>query len=133
LIETYESEESLCDGQDNDCDGAVDETYSELLSSNQNGVCADLVKVCEQGQYVEPDLSLVEGYEIEESTCDGIDSDCDGEVDEELMVPLSAVQTGVCANALKVCGGQDSLYGIVRTRRPPILKEPTRGDWAILV
>lgn len=51
------------------------------------------------------DHQFIEGYEAVEATCDGLDNDCDGQVDEGLEAPLSFKQAGVCAGALDVCRG----------------------------
>ena len=50
--------------------------------------------------------SLIDGYESNETTCDGIDSDCDGNIDEALTGPIADRQAGVCAGTRKVCDGQ---------------------------
>ena len=57
-----------------------------------NGVCAGQTKVCGAGDgWVEPDYTLIDKYEAEEISCDGIDNDCDEEVDELYVAdgPLS--------------------------------------------
>ncbi len=102
-----EATETLCDGVDNDCDGAVDETYEEVSSTNQRGVCVGSVKVCVEGAYAEPDQSFIDGYEAEELSCDGEDNDCDGEIDESLDPPSADVQTGICTGTAKVCDGAE--------------------------
>ncbi len=45
------------------------------------GVCAGVVATCDNGKW---NCSLPDGYEEVETTCDGLDNDCDGDVDENL-------------------------------------------------
>ena len=71
-----------CDGKDNDCDGSVDEMLTQMCPK-QKGVCSGVSVTCSSGSY--PTCGAAEygaDFETKESSCDGIDNDCDGEVDE---------------------------------------------------
>jgi hypothetical protein len=75
----------ICNGVDDNCDGAVDEGLVASLAGNQNGVCAGSVKVCTgTGGWVEPNYAATVPYYKEgtETNCDGLDNNCDGQVDE---------------------------------------------------
>ena len=89
----------ICDAQDNDCDGKIDEDFSDLGAACTvgQGVCANIgVKTC-AGCSVQPGTPLLE-------VCDGKDNDCDGVVDNHLSAaPACPLTLGVCANAHAPC------------------------------
>jgi Lamin Tail Domain/Regulator of chromosome condensation (RCC1) repeat len=71
------------------CDGTAP------LADLQDGVCGDAHKICADGTWIEPDYSLILGYEAVETSCDEMDNNCDGAVDENdvCLIPVT-VQTG---------------------------------------
>jgi hypothetical protein len=71
-----------CDGQDNDCDGDIDEDFP-TLGFDCDGDDSDL---CDFGTFVCSDdttgVSCDESGQGFSEECDGFDNDCDGKVDE---------------------------------------------------
>jgi len=75
------------------------------------GVCADSRRLCDGlAGWTECDASSYGGdYEAEETQCDGLDNDCDGSTDENLIGPGCPLQAGVCSGSVQRCGAQDWL------------------------
>lgn len=104
--ETYEDDETLCDGLDNDCDGLVDEGCPCDYTGVAAGVCEGATRD-EAGECVEP-----ETYEEIETLCDDLDNDCDGVADEGCTCNYLDITEGVCAAQIRTnegeCGKPDT-------------------------
>ena len=66
-----------CDGVDNDCQGGVDEDLHRACGTDV-GECARGTESCESGRWG----ACLGGVEPRAESCDALDTDCDGEVDE---------------------------------------------------
>ncbi len=76
-LEAASDDDATCDGEDEDCDGQVDEDYvGEQCGA---GACA-AAGACVEGEAMcMPNDPIAD----DDSTCDGIDDDCDEETDED--------------------------------------------------
>ncbi len=119
--------DTACNGADDDCDGTVDEDYVPTTQTCGDGVCrhtttSSCVAGHETGACVPfpPQLAI-------DFTCNGIDEDCDGSVDEDFEPQLTTCGVGVCGRlgyfqcrngaivnecvpgppGVEVCNGQD--------------------------
>jgi hypothetical protein len=84
LPETYEADETRCDGLDNDCDGFTDEVtypgqycYTGPVGSELRAPCHPGALACVDGS-IECVNEVVPTIEV----CDGADNDCNGIVDD---------------------------------------------------
>ncbi len=89
--------EEICNLRDDDCDGETDEDLTPPEGfCGRAGVCESIIAVCgEAGAWI---CRFPDTYELNEKRCDGLDNDCDGEIDEGfagLGTPCS-VGDGAC-------------------------------------
>ena len=94
----------VCDGEDNDCDGILDEGIYTCDTA-----CGPGTATCLGGTLVECTAPPVMA-----EVCDLTDNDCDGQVDEDITRacytgPAGTEGVGVCSPGLQVC--QDGLWG----------------------
>ncbi|GMV44508.1 MAG: hypothetical protein AMXMBFR64_62240 [Myxococcales bacterium] len=99
--------EEICDGADNDCDGAVDETFplkGTVCDGPDEDKCAMGFLVCNAAGTGLVCKELISKVEL----CNGKDDDCDGETDEGLGLgsPCAVLgEYGVCAEGAVACDG----------------------------
>ena len=98
-----------CTGQDEDCDGETDER-ADLAAAGVVGVpCGSDEGACERGiiECLAAQLLCDGGAQPGTELCNGVDDDCDGDVDEEVeglceaCVPEGA--TGLCRSGVRLC------------------------------
>jgi hypothetical protein len=86
----------VCDGADNDCDGQIDEGLTGGSCSLGLGACAATgQQVCQNGAWA---CGAVQGQPSPES-CNAVDDDCDGQVDEGLVSGSCSAGAGACQSA----------------------------------
>ncbi|MBK8169196.1 MAG: SUMF1/EgtB/PvdO family nonheme iron enzyme [Sandaracinaceae bacterium] len=116
-----------CDEIDNNCNGDIDETFDLATDVRNCGECDNacapahaigrcIASMCGiaacRGGYVDINNDPEDGCEYEcdfrgAETCNGIDDDCDMEIDEELVPPALCSQVGECLGTVAECEGDD--------------------------
>ncbi|MGM0576379.1 MAG: MopE-related protein [Myxococcota bacterium] len=96
------AEGEVCDGQDNDCDGLIDEELSEgqTCTNEVEGVGAcEGVTVC-----LGPQGEVCQAPTPEVEICDFKDNDCDGQVDEDFKTDGVYADFDHCGTCNSSCG-----------------------------
>jgi hypothetical protein len=103
-----------CNSLDDDCDGTVDEGFTpDRVDTCGVGACERSVTSCVQGS----PQTCVPGQPRGE-VCNGIDDDCDGNVDEGLPTPDVTAASTDCINCLSLFGSGFSADVEIEVRRP---------------
>ncbi len=116
----------VCDGDDNDCDGVIDEDTAEACFSGEGpqvgvGICRAGTQACIGGVFGECIGEVRPGEEI----CDTLDNDCNGEVDEVggcecdpgteqgcYSGPQETAGVGRCVEGRQACADDGSGFGL---------------------
>ena len=103
----------ICNALDDDCDGITDEgvtrgCYDGPDETLDVGVCAEGVSTCAAGVFG----ACMGQIRPSDEVCNGLDDDCDGEIDDEpagIGEPCATGEPGVCQSGLRTCAGAEGL------------------------
>ena len=101
------------------------------LSTTKYGVCKNILKCdCEDGEYT-CNYGIVPNHELFETTCDGLDNDCDGATDEGLVDINASTcpNVGVCSNTVFAFCHMGSGTATLDWLRASSLPRPSVMDW----
>jgi hypothetical protein len=110
-------DDATCDGIDDDCDSALDEDFPMTTTTCGVGAClATGYTVCTLGAV--HDTCEPHTPAGSDTSCDAIDSDCDGSVDEDYLAPLTTCGVGGCFNTGRMVCTSGALHDTCTPRSP---------------
>jgi hypothetical protein len=130
-----------CNGVDDDCDGQVDEDFvlNEACDNGELGVCLETGTTICSDDGLSIQCSAPTGAPNEEETCNNLDDDCNGIVDDNIGPPVGnscdlvpdctiiVCESGTlkCGGPPEVCDGLDNDCDFIIDEEP---MEETGGD-----
>src|SRR3954468_16861809 len=97
-----------CNGKDDDCDGKVDETFTQLgmTCTAGQGACMHSGHYACSSDHTATVCDTGPGMPGNE-TCNGMDDDCDGMIDEGFMLgmPCDGADADLCTDGVYICDG----------------------------
>lgn len=104
-------DDETCNGLDDNCDGVTDEgcacRHGEIRRCGETtGSCEAGIEQCVDGLW---SGDCANAIEPEDETCNGLDDNCDGRIDEDCSCAPESTQTcgtdeGECTHGTQVCG-----------------------------
>jgi hypothetical protein len=89
--------DATCDAVDDDCDGRSDEGFVSIPSRCGLGACESSGASSCVGGVVVDSCQAGEPLAPTDTTCDGVDDDCDGTADDDFAASATTCGLGVCA------------------------------------
>ncbi|MFT5357699.1 MAG: hypothetical protein ACI9KE_004936 [Polyangiales bacterium] len=120
--------DEVCDGEDQDCDGRSDEDVIGSPCALQEGVCAGSTESCGGAGGFAACVGAADYgplYEAFESACDGLDNNCDGDIDEGCACIDGETQAcgssvGLCVRGTQTCVG--GAFGMCEGATEPVVE-----------
>jgi Putative metal-binding motif len=116
------SVDTTCNNVDDDCDGMVDEDYVSVATMCGVGACGSTgTTTCSKGVVVDSCKAGTTSL-TKDTTCNAIDDDCDGSVDEDYTTVPTNCGVGFCASTgQRICSAGATVDSCV----PKASRSPT--------
>ncbi len=101
----------VCNGLDDDCDTVPDDNIEDIVTSTDTGQCQAEIQSCIDGTFQITQTGVGPAPEV----CNGLDDDCDTDIDEEIADRVNGSDVGECQAEIQSCIG-----GSFQVTRPAI-------------